>query len=217
MNREQLEKRIEDLSPWFHYFEIDEVVTKTKSIATEPLRYPEKLFKAQIDYWPYLMNKRCLDIGCNAGFFSVEMAKQGGVVRGVDICQDNNYDAIKQAKFVAKCLSLDIEYLMTDFMNLIESQFYDLVLFLGVYYHLKQPDFAWLKLSSLIKKGGHVIVEGATAKKSRRYDDEELYDGDPTNYFVGTPEYILDSLTTNGFAIEEIIPYSRFMVKAIKR
>ena len=81
--------------------------------------------------------KRVLDIGCNAGFYSLEMKRRGAShVLGIDT--DERY--LRQARFAAEVCELDIEFrrmAVWDVGTLGEQ--FDLVLFMGVFYHLRHP------------------------------------------------------------------------------
>jgi 2-polyprenyl-3-methyl-5-hydroxy-6-metoxy-1,4-benzoquinol methylase len=81
-----------------------------------------------------------LDLGCNAGAFSIE-AKKRGAARVVGVDYSELY--IRQAKFCAKALSLDIEYLQSDVINFMESiinkEKFDYIIFIGTLYHLTDP------------------------------------------------------------------------------
>jgi tRNA (mo5U34)-methyltransferase len=78
-----------------------------------------------------------LDIGCNAGFYAMEMKRRGASrVLGLD----SNEEYLAQARFAAEVRDLDIEFRrlsVYDVGGLGER--FDLVLFLGVLYHLRHP------------------------------------------------------------------------------
>ncbi|HVF17396.1 MAG TPA: methyltransferase domain-containing protein, partial [Steroidobacteraceae bacterium] len=82
-----------------------------------------------------------LDIGCNAGFYSLEFAKRGARVKAVDV--EPLY--LDQARWVVK------QYGMQDLIEVMEGHVYELVnseerfdfvWFTGVFYHLKYPALA---------------------------------------------------------------------------
>jgi tRNA (mo5U34)-methyltransferase len=82
---------------------------------------------------------RALDIGCNAGFYSLALARRGARVVGIDV--DPHY--LRQAEWARAQFGIEPERL-----NLRQMQVYDLarldetfdvVLFLGVLYHLRYP------------------------------------------------------------------------------
>ena len=216
MDKIELQKQVDELKPFFHYLNIDGVETKTTAMAGEGWHYPELLFNAQVGFWPsFMQGKKCLDIGCNAGFFSFQLAKRGAIVKGIDSGQWMN--CIRQAKFLNEALGYSVEFVEGDFLDMTEENQYDFVLFLGVYYHLREPERAWPKLAQLIRPGGSIIVEGATADTTKRYGDTgEIYANDPTCYLVPTNDYVIERLVQSGFKVENIIPYHRFMVKVVK-
>ncbi|HEV7298545.1 MAG TPA: TIGR04290 family methyltransferase [Tepidisphaeraceae bacterium] len=81
---------------------------------------------------------RCLDIGCNAGFYSFEIAKRGGSVLGIDL--DDRY--LTQARWAAEQFGLSgrtrFERMQVYDLARLNERF-DLVLFMGVLYHLRYP------------------------------------------------------------------------------
>jgi tRNA (mo5U34)-methyltransferase len=85
-----------------------------------------------------LAGKSVLDIGCNAGFYSFEMKRRGaGRVLGIDF--DDYY--LNQARFAAQVLGHDdVEFRrMTVYdVGALQERF-DVVLFLGLIYHLRHP------------------------------------------------------------------------------
>jgi tRNA (mo5U34)-methyltransferase len=84
-----------------------------------------------------LKGKTVLDVGCNAGFYSIEM-KSRGAARVVGIDADADY--LAQARFAADILGVDIEFRHLDVYDVGKlGERFDLVLFLGVFYHLRHP------------------------------------------------------------------------------
>jgi tRNA (mo5U34)-methyltransferase len=67
---------------------------------------------------------------------------------------------------------------------------FDVVLFCGVYYHLKHPLLALAKLRQVIKDGGSIVVEGAIVdgpqEASARFYYHELLGEDASNRWVPT-------------------------------
>jgi tRNA (mo5U34)-methyltransferase len=85
-----------------------------------------------------LRGKRALDIGCNAGYYSIELARRGAAVLAID--HDERY--LRQASWARSEFDLAhrIELRRLDVYELaqLDEQF-DLVLFMGVLYHLRYP------------------------------------------------------------------------------
>ncbi len=81
---------------------------------------------------------RALDIGCNAGYYSFELARRGARVTAIDM----NAHYLAQARWAAVLYGLEdaIEFRREQVYDLArETETYDLVLFLGVFYHLRYP------------------------------------------------------------------------------
>lgn len=77
------------------------------------------------------------DIGCNGGFYSLEM-KRRGAARVVGINSDPGY--LAQARFAAAYYGVEIDFLELSVYHLASlKERFDLVLFLGVFYHLRYP------------------------------------------------------------------------------
>ncbi len=94
---------------------------------------------------------RCLDIGCNAGFYSFELARRGGDVLGIDL--DERY--LAQARWAAERMELERtpRFERRQVHELAgEDEPYDLVLFLGVFYHLRYPLLALDTVARLVRR-----------------------------------------------------------------
>ena len=129
-NRAHVAEEIERLGPWFHNLHLpggvqtapdhplgDFPAVKWKQIAPH---VPEKL-----DGW------RVLDIGCNAGFYTFQLASRGAHVTAVDI--DPHY--LDQARWAAGQFGL-LDRVQFRLMSVYElaraGETYDLIWFLGV-------------------------------------------------------------------------------------
>ena len=132
-----LRERVEALAPWFHNIDLGD------GLWTAPDHflgnYPGFKFERFAGALPAdLTGKTVLDIGCNAGFYSVEMARRGARhVLGID--EDERY--LAQARLVADTLgfpSLEFRKLNVYDVGALGERF-DLVIFMGVLYHLRHP------------------------------------------------------------------------------
>jgi tRNA (mo5U34)-methyltransferase len=125
------------LGPWFHNLHLPD---GTQTAPDHPLGdFPaykwhdlSGALPADLDGW------QVLDIGCNAGFYSFELARRGAHVVGVD--PSEHY--LRQARWARARQGLDdsVEFRQMSVYDLpdIEDEF-DLILFLGVLYHLRYP------------------------------------------------------------------------------
>jgi tRNA (mo5U34)-methyltransferase len=135
--RDRLEQEIAALGPWFHNLHLSD------GIETAPSHFlgdfPGYKWQALAPHLPtQLHGWSALDIGCNAGYYSFELARRGARVTGIDV--DPHY--LRQAEWAAKELGLEneIEFRKLQVYDLAaEDEKYDLVLFMGVFYHLRYP------------------------------------------------------------------------------
>ena len=136
MNATQIAERIEALGPWFQNLDLNGVRTAPGHFLGD---YPAAKFARFADLVPADLNGRTvLDIGCNAGFYSFEM-KRRGAARVLGIDSDDRY--LSQARFAAETLGVE----GVEFRNLsiydegALGERFDLVIFMGVLYHLRHP------------------------------------------------------------------------------
>ena len=172
--------------------------------------------------------KKILDVGCNAGFFSFELAKRGANVLGVDVNQVErvyNVDCmpLQQAAWIESQLQTGAKFKEINYMDCDESEPYDKILFLGVYYHLTDPSRGLAKLNRLLKMGGELYLESEThPTETKYYPDDEPYRLDASNFLIPTTQYLNDDLERNGFKIVEtfrtrdVCCGRRYAVRAVK-
>ena len=82
---------------------------------------------------------RILDLGCHEGGYSIELARHGATVVGIEGRRAN----IEKARFAAEVLELDsVTFVEDDVRNLSVSTYgqFDVVLCLGILYHLEADD-----------------------------------------------------------------------------
>jgi tRNA (mo5U34)-methyltransferase len=134
--REQVEARVRALGPWFHNLTLAGVATAPDHFLGD---YPRIKWQRFAHALPAdLSGKSVLDIGCNAGFYAIEMARRGAA-RVVGIDHDPHY--LEQARYAAElsgCGQIEFRQLSTYDVGALGERF-DLVLFLGVLYHLRHP------------------------------------------------------------------------------
>jgi len=130
-----IEQRVRELGDWFHNLRLRGVQTAPQHFLGD---YPEIKWRRFAHAVPQdLRGWTVLDVGCNAGFYSQEM-KRRGADRVVGVDSDPRY--LAQARYAAEVAGLDIEYRALSVYDLpaLEERF-DLVLFMGVFYHLRHP------------------------------------------------------------------------------
>jgi tRNA (mo5U34)-methyltransferase len=144
-DRAVLEREISQLGDWFHNIDIHGVLTAPNHFLGDFPNVKWKHIEPAIP--PDLAGASVLDIGCNGGFYSIQMKRRGaGRVLGIDV--DERY--LDQGRYAARALGLTIEFELRSVYEVAEiaGQF-DFVIFMGVLYHLRYPLFA---LDNVIKK-----------------------------------------------------------------
>jgi tRNA (mo5U34)-methyltransferase len=143
--RDVLEREISELGDWFHNIDLFGVPTAPAHFLGD---FPNVKWKHIEKVIPRdLTGATVLDIGCNGGFYSIQMKRRGAErVLGIDV--DERY--LKQGRYAARTLGLDIEFQRCSVYEIdkIEGQF-DWVIFMGVLYHLRYPLYA---LDKVVKK-----------------------------------------------------------------
>ena len=99
---------------------------------------------------------RALDIGCSDGYFTFEMERRGAHVVAIDFVPED-YTGFATARRV---LGSTAEYRMDNVYNLNPNAYghFDVVLFMGVLYHLRKPLAALDAIRSVMKPGGRLFV-----------------------------------------------------------
>ncbi len=143
-------RRIAELAPWFQNLRLP---SGHETAPDHPLGdYPGFKWRDVGKAIPLdLAGWRALDIGCNAGFYSFELARRGAEVVGIDA--DEHY--LRQARWAAGLFDLEerIEFRRVQVYELARLQDrFDLVLFMGVLYHLRYPLLALDLVAEKVKR-----------------------------------------------------------------
>jgi tRNA (mo5U34)-methyltransferase len=218
--RDEIVKRIEDLGPWFHNMELGGVETAPDHFLGD---YPTFKWNQFCDALPRdLRGMTVLDVGCNAGFYALEM-KRRGADRVVGIDHDPRY--LQQAGLAAEILGLDIELQRMSVYDVADlGERFDLVLFMGVLYHLRHPLYALdllrehvvgdaLIFQSMLRGDAEVapVAEDYPFAERDIFDRpghprmffvEHSYAGDGSNWWIPNRACVEAMLRSAGFAIE---------------
>jgi tRNA (mo5U34)-methyltransferase len=187
---------------WFHSFDLENG-EKIKGI--RPLHILTK--EADAILADSVRDKSVLDIGAWDGFFSFEAERRGAarVVATDHFCWSGEGWGTRQgfdyvhAQRRSRVESIDVD--VNDLPKIGIGQF-DTVLFLGVFYHLKDP-YAGLEAAAKMCTE-HLVVEtvtalhGETLPAMRLFPPGEL-DGDPTNFWAPNLPALQVMLTNFGF------------------
>ena len=138
---------------WYHSFEIVPGVI-TPGICRV---YPEKMFQ-RFGLASRLNGKRILEIGTWDGPFAFELEFRGAEVVATDI-QDPDRTGFNTAKTI---LGSQLKYVRASVYDLtqhLDGKF-DIVVFMGVFYHLKYPVLAFEEINKVLKDDGILLFEG---------------------------------------------------------
>jgi tRNA (mo5U34)-methyltransferase len=219
--QQQLARHIQSLGPWFHNLRLGGIETAPEHFLGD---YPSVKFARFRSVLPQDMTgMTVIDIGCNAGFYSMEMKRRrADRVLGIDT--DDRY--LRQARFAAEVNELDIEFRhlpVWDVASLHER--FDLVIFMGVLYHLRHPLLALdlihehvcrdLLLFQSMQRGSPNTVDvqpDYDFNAPAPFDDpgfpkmhfiEQRYSHDETNWWIPNRACIEAMLRSAGFQIEQ--------------
>jgi tRNA (mo5U34)-methyltransferase len=193
---------------WFHSFDLGNGET------IEGLKKISVLQKeADLILGDYVAGRTVLDIGAWDGYFSFEAERRGAarVVATDHFCWSGEGWGNQQGfNYVHGRLNSKVEPVDVDVMDLPAAGLgqFDVVLFLGVFYHLKDP---YVGLESAAKMcANHLVVETVTAlprtqqPAMRLFESGEL-NGDPTNFWAPNLPALELMLRTFGFKRIEFV------------
>jgi tRNA (mo5U34)-methyltransferase len=190
---------------WFHSFTLADgtrVDSPCKSV--ELLQMEFDAFFAGIDF----RDCSVLDIGAWDGAFSFEAKRRGAArVLATDwwAWTHSGSRALERFLYVRRNLGLDVDYRLIDIPELSVSTVgsFDVVLFLGVFYHLREPLSIIDRLAGIAKSllivESHLDLVELPFPAMRFYPGAEI-NNDPTNWWGPNPACIEQLLKTAGFA-----------------
>ena len=201
---------------WYHKYEIlPGVITPGQCPA-----FPKRLFK-RMELPDDLSGLNILEIGSWDGPYSFELESRGANVVAIDI-HDPSTTGFNTAK---KILNSNVQYIRTsvyDLSDYFDEQF-DIVIFAGVFYHLKHPMLAFEQISNVLKTTGTLFFEGecfahyaenTEGKKIRNYlllimlahskipatlFYSDSFQNDKNNWYIPNVECLTEWLKTAGF------------------
>jgi tRNA (mo5U34)-methyltransferase len=214
-------REMEALGPWFHNLHLP------GGLQTAPDHFlggdfPRFKWLQVADWLPQdLHGWKVLDVGCNAGFYSFELARRGASVVAIDV--DARY--LAQARWAAQKLGWQdqVEFREMGVYELARSQEqFDLVWFMGVFYHLRYPLLALdllarrtrrlMMFQTLMTPGDEVYPDTSDHPIDQRQPlldpgwprmafIEHSFSGDPTNWWVPNHAGVEAMLRSSGMRI----------------
>ena len=198
---EKARRLVASVPHWHHIFEI------APGVVT-PGSYDPNFLWQKLHLPSDLAGKRVLDIGTSDGFFAMNLARRGAKVVAVDYRrkEEHGYHVMERLN------PISVDYRVMNVFDLDDDALgtFDIVLFLGVLYHL--PDL--VRALHLIRKRcrGTLYVETHSDNDfspdvpAARYYKAATLAGDHTNFWSPNPKCVADMLFDCGFDVvrEEI-------------
>jgi Methyltransferase domain len=136
--KDERERIVEQYGGWTDHNVVlaDDVYTMDERRVSEKLRRIVQVV-SDVAGTP-LRNLRILDLACLEGGYAIEFARQGAKAVGIE----GREASIMKARFVKRVLGLNnLEFFQDDIRNLSKERYgeFDVVLCLGVFYHLNAP------------------------------------------------------------------------------
>ena len=216
----KIRERIGDLGRWFHNMDLAGVPTAPDHALGDYPRFKWAKFAHAIP--ADLRGCTVLDIGCNAGFYSIEM-KRRGAARVVGIDSDEGY--LAQARFAAEVCDVELDLRQMSVFEVARlKETFDIVFFMGVLYHLRHPLLALdlihehvardvLVFQSMLRGSAETpaLADDYPFSETQSFEQpgypkmhfvEGCYAGDPTNWWIPNHGAVEAMLRSSGLAIE---------------
>jgi tRNA (mo5U34)-methyltransferase len=235
LSRQEIEARVRELGPWFHNLDLGGVRTAPQHFLGD---YPAVVWRQVSQALPERLDGRTvLDLGCNAGFFSLEMARRGAA-RVVGVDSDPRY--LAQARLAGEVSGLEVEWRELSVYDVAAlGEAFDLVIFMGVLYHLRHPLLALdlvrehvardtLVFQSMIRgsQGRLPVAPDYPFSETEVFDHpswpklhfvEHEYAGDWTNWWIPNRACVEAMLRSAGFAPEPVPHTEVYVCRAVER
>ena len=233
--QDDIRRRIDDLGQWFHNIDL-------KGVRTAPTHflgdYPNVKWRHFAHAVPKdLRGMTVLDIGCNGGFYSIEM-KRRGADRVVAVDTETMY--LNQARFAAEMSGVEIEFRNLSVYDVAKlGERFDLVIFMGVLYHLRHPLLALdlihdhvardLMLFQSMQRGSadvEPLEPDYPIEETKVFDRpgypkmhfvEHRYSHDDSNWWIPNRACVEAMLRDSGFEIRERAEEEVYLCRRVER
>ncbi len=152
--RDHIQSRIQQVPYWFHAFEIVPGIITPGEFRVDARAKLNKFFGLDQS----LAGKRILEIGTWDGAYAFELELRQAEVVATDI-QAPDATGFNTGKQILKSQVTYVQTSVYDLQQHVDGLF-DIVLFMGVFYHLKYPLLAFEQIRRMLKIGGLLLFEG---------------------------------------------------------
>jgi tRNA (mo5U34)-methyltransferase len=193
---------------WFHIIDLG------NGILTPGKFPPNDLILKSFDQIDF-SGKRVLDIGCWDGLWSFEAEKRGAAeVYATDDISQRPFHSTRTFNLAKDILKSNVHYFPETSIERVPSLGlkFDIVLFLGIYYHLRDPLHALGILRSVLNDGGLIIVEGDVSYNRRksfaRFLYNDIWRNDPSNWWIPSIKCLEEWIESSFFRKKFICLYT---------
>jgi tRNA (mo5U34)-methyltransferase len=199
---EELRARVDSLT-WVHSIDLGNGIV-TPGIWGKPQPLIMKAFD-DLDF----KGRKVLDVGCWDGLWSFEAERRGaGTVYATDEVSQRSYKEQETFQLAHRVLKSRVKYYpdlsVFDIQSLGVNDF-DMVLFCGVHYHLRDPLLALARLRRVTQDGGLILVEGdviyGTEECSADFFYRRSYGKDESVWWVPTVPCLREWVESSFFEI----------------
>jgi len=206
MDVERLRQEVAQVHPWYHRIDLGHGIITPGFDRTE-----DKLKRLELP--KSLKGLTVLDVGAWDGFFSFEAERRGAArVLATDSFSWGQGGFATKAGFILarKVLNSKVEDMDIDVLDLSPERvgLFDVVLFLGVLYHMRHPLLALERVFSVTGKQlileTHVDMLWLRRPAAAFYPARELR-GDPTNWWGPNPPAVIAMLKSVGYSTVRVV------------
>jgi len=191
---------------WWHSFELPDgtVIRGVSDLDAQKMRI------AQFPIPQDLSGRRVLDVGAWDGWFSFEMERRGAEVVAIDRFDNPRFHEIRER------LGSRVEYRRLDVYDVSPRTVgrFDIVLFMGVLYHLKHPLLALERVCSVTREMAavesfvlreqHGLAAGQEERNLLQFFEDDDFGGQVDNWFAPTTACLMALCRAAGFARAEL-------------
>jgi len=208
LSPDALRNKLQLWAPWSHRVDFDNGVS-TREFARRGLfsETPLRKFRCVAAIIPFheLRGGRLLDIGCNAGYNSINAALNYELSAvGIDVIRRH----IEAARFFAATAGVSCEFELASAEIFSRPADFDVVLHFGTLYHLPNPLLSLWRSFENLKLGGYIAIETQVYDHSE--DSNVCYfmhghNNDDTNFWALSTSVLRKSLELIGFTeVQEV-------------
>jgi tRNA (mo5U34)-methyltransferase len=168
--------------------------------------------------------KRVLDVGCWDGLWSFEAEKRGAQeVFATDDISQRSFHSTQTFNLAKNILQSNVQYFPGTPIDRLPGLGikFDIILFLGVYYHLRDPLRALGILRGMLRDGGLIVVEGQVIYNRRRSFARFLYNNiyfdDVSNWWIPSIKCLEEWVESSFFRKNFIYLYNEGILNKTSR